>query len=299
MTMPTAVDSRMKVPVSVIVPTKNEERNIESCLKCLKWADEIIVFDSFSSDRTLSLAQENGAQVVQRIFDNFADHKNWALENIHTKHEWVLFVDADEQATSELANEIANSIASDSIYVGYYVARKNHFAGQWIKYGGWYPNWNLRLFRKEKGRYEQRLVHEHVLVDGPVGFLKNALVHDDYKGIERWFDRHNQYSSLEALEAYREMVGTHGDKRLGATLFKSGPHRRRLLKNLAYRYLPARSLFKFVWMYFFRMGILDGRIGFRYCLLQSFYEYQISLKLIELRDKKSPIRARFRDYLGE
>lgn len=290
----------MKTLVSVIVPTKNEERNIENCLRHLLWADEIIVFDSFSSDRTVRLAESLGAKVVQREFDNFAAHKNWAFDNIKTRHEWILLIDADEQVTPALAKEISQCIATTSPeYCGYYIARKNHFAGKWMRHGGWYPNWNMRLILRGKGRYEQRLVHEHILLDGPTGFLKHALIHDDYKGIERYFDRHNHYSTLEAVEAYREMIGGTGNNKLRGALTKSGPHRRRMLKNFAYRYLPGRALLKFIWMYLVRLGFLDGRIGFRYCLLHAFYEYQISLKLIELKDKNSPLYARFADYIGD
>ena len=136
-----------------------------------------------------------------------------------------------------------------------------------------------------------------MLLEGPAGYLKNPLIHHDYKGIERYFDRHNVYSSLEAVEARRTLTPPGQAQGLPALLGAKGPERRRFLKNLAYRHLPARSLFKFIWMYFIKLGFLDGRMGFRYCLLHTFYEYQVSLKLNELQDPDSPISQKYRDLL--
>jgi glycosyltransferase involved in cell wall biosynthesis len=284
-----------KAPISVLICTKNEERNLPACLESVAWCDDCIVFDSYSADATVKLAREQGARVVQREFDNFSAHKNWALDHLDFRHDWILIVDADERVTPVLAQEIAALIAGSPPLNGYYLARQNWFAGTWIRHGGWYPNWNMRLLRRGKGRYEPRLVHEHILLDGEPGFLKNPLIHYDYKGIERYFDRHNVYSSLEAVEAYRTMTAPHQSQGLPATWRARGPERRRYLKNLAYRYLPARGLIKFIWMYFIKLGFLDGRMGFRFCLLHTFYDYQISLKLEELRDPQSPMSQQYKD----
>jgi glycosyltransferase involved in cell wall biosynthesis len=267
-------DPSPKTPVSVLICTKNEERNLSDCLKGVAW--------------------EQGARVVQRRFDNFSTHKNWALDNIDFRHDWVLIVDADERVTPELAREIAALVTGSPPHNGYYLARQNWFAGTWIRHGGWYPDWNLRLLRRGRGRYEPRLVGEHILLAGPPGYLKNPVVHHDYKGIERYFDRHNTYSSLEAVEAHRTLTAAQ-TQGLPAQFWAKGPERRRFLKNLAYRYLPGRPLFKFIWMYVFKLGFLDGRMGFRYCLLHTFYDYQISLKLEELRDPQSPMSQKYRD----
>ena len=284
------------IPVSILICTKNEERNLEQCLKSAAWADDIVVFDSLSDDQTVPLAQSLGARVVEREFDNFSAHKNWALDNIDFRHDWILILDADERVTEALAQEIAGVVqGSPQENAGYYISRQNFFAGKWIRHGGWYPDWNLRLIKRGWGRYESRLVHEHVLLQGPAGFLKNSLVHYDYKGIERYFDRHNSYSSLEAVEAARTLAALNRPGALPAALRAQGPERRRFLKNLAYRYLPARSLVKFIWMYFIKLGFLDGRIGFRFCLLHTFYEYQISLKLKELQDPASPMAQKYKD----
>jgi glycosyltransferase involved in cell wall biosynthesis len=286
-----------KTPVSVLIPTKDEERNIETCIRAVAWADEIVVFDSFSTDKTVDLAKTLGAMIVQRKFDNFSDHKNWAFDHIDFSHPWILMVDADERITEPLAKEITDLLASTPTLNGYYVARKNNMAGQWVVHGGYYPNWSLRLLKRGFGRYESRIVHEHILLDGPAGFLKNPLLHKDDKGMERYFDRHNTYSSMEAVEVHRNLLSGRRERLLPSALFSKGPERRRFLKNLSYRYLPMRSLFKFLWMYVIRLGFLDGRGGFRFCLLHTFYEYQVSLKLEELRDKNSPIYRKYATYL--
>jgi glycosyltransferase involved in cell wall biosynthesis len=283
-----------KTRVSVLICTKNEERNLGACLESVSWADDCVILDSYSNDATINIARGRGARVVQREFDNFSAHKNWALDHIDFKHDWILIVDADERVTLDLAREIAALVAGSPRHHGYYVARQNWFAGTWIRHGGWYPDWNLRLLRRSRGRYEPRLVHEHILLEGAPGYLQHPLVHYDYKGIERYFERHNVYSSLEAVEAYRTLSSPEQPQGLPAALRAKGPERRRFLKNLAYRYLPGRSLIKFIWMYCFKLGFLDGRMGFRYCLLHTFYEYQISLKLEELRDRQSPMSQHYK-----
>ncbi len=286
-----------KAPVSVLICTRNEERNLKSCLESVAWAGDVFVLDSFSDDDTVNIARELGARVVQREFDNFSAHKNWALDHLEFAHDWVLIVDADERVSPALAREIAAAVARPGEVCGYYLARQNFFCGKWIRHGGWYPDYNLRLLKRGRGRYESRLVHEHVLLDGPARYLENPLIHHDYKGIERYFERHNVYSSLEAVEAGRTLTAPQAPQSLPAWLWAKGPERRRFLKNLAYRYLPARSLFKFIWMYLIKLGFLDGRLGFRYCLLHTFYEYQVSLKLEELQDPNSPLAQKYRDRL--
>jgi glycosyltransferase involved in cell wall biosynthesis len=273
----------VKIPVTFVIPTRNEERNLRSTVLMIKdWAGQIVVFDSFSDDDTLEIAQEFGLQIAQRKFDNFSDHKNWALDNLPISNQWVFFLDADERISPELRDEIGRVVCKETGKDGYYVARKNFFMGQWVKHAGMYPDWQLRLFRHGKGRYEERIVHEHIVLDGAAGYLTHPLVHNDFKGLERWFERHNRYTSMEAIEVRRVLVGD-SFRRIRATLFSRGPERTRIVKEFAYRYLPFRALFVFVWMYFFRGGFLDGRIGFRYCMLKSFVDYQISLKLIELQ----------------
>jgi len=285
-----------KAPVSVLIPTRNEERNLSACLASLDWADEIVVYDSGSTDGTLDVAAKYGVGFVEREFDNFAAHKNWALENIGFRNDWILLIDADERVSEALANEIRSAVARADKTAGYHIARQTMFSGVWIRHGGVYPDFNLRLLRRGSGRYEDRLVHEHILLDGRAGYLKNPLLHDDDKGMTRFLERHNHYTSLEAVEILRARRGVGGDRLQGA-LWQRGPQRRRWLKNVAQRWLPFRPLFVFFYMYVWKAGLLDGRAGFHYCFLKMFFEHQISLKVRELGNPRSPLYQRYRTYL--
>lgn len=287
------------VAVSVIIPTKNEERNIAACLDGVAWAAEVIVFDSLSTDATLDIAKSKGAKIVQRQFDNFSDHKNWAIDNIDFENHWILIVDADERVTPPLAEEIRHVVEHLSEHTGYYIARKNLFSGRWIKHAGMYPDWQLRLFQAGKARYEKRLVHEHMLLDGSAGHLKTPFTHYDDKGIERYIDRHNVYSTLEAVEVYKFLNTPPVPGKISSDASTRGPGRRRRLKQLAYRWLPFRPAFVFLWMYFVKLGFLEGRIGFQYCVLRAVYEFQINLKLDELRRDGSALRDKFADELKQ
>ncbi len=284
-----------KLALSVLIPTLNEARNIVDCLAAVGFAAERIVFDSLSTDETLELASAAGAKIVQREFDVFSRHKNWALDNIDFAHDWVLIVDADERATAELAAEIAAVIADPDSADGYYIARQNIFQGKWIRHAGMYPDWQLRLFRRGRARYEDRIVHEHMVVEGRTGFLQNHFIHHDFKGVERYLERHNHYASLEAVEIHRMLRGAPGAERvIAGDLSARGPARRRAIKHFAYRRLPLRPLLIFLYMYVWKLGFLDGRIGFRYCTLRAFYEYQVGLKLSELGELDSPMAQQYR-----
>ena len=287
--------SSRKVPVSVLIPTRDEERNIAACIDSLSWADEIVVFDSYSTDPTVDIARAKGATVVQRVFDSFSAHKNWALDNIDFHNDWIFIVDADERASDSLAAEIDACIARSDRLAGYYVARENWAWGRRLHCMS--PDYQLRLVRRGRARYEDRIVHEHMRVDGDVGFLKQRLRHHDDKGIERYFERHNHYTSLEAVEIHRMLRGLGGGPLIPGDITAKGPERRRAIKNFAYRHLPMRALAIFLYMYFWKLGFLDGRIGFRYCLIRAFHEYQIGLKLKELKDPNSAMSTKYRRFL--
>jgi len=285
--------------LSVLIFTKNEEKNIVDCIRSVDWADDIYVLDSISTDRTTMLAQEVGAKVIQRVFDDYSSNKDWAFKNIPFKHKFLLILDADMRVTDRLREEIAQVLDVSSDIAGFYIPIKNYFNGKWLKHGGWYPNYHLKLFRKDKVRIENRLVHEHVIINGPIGYLKNDILHLDYRGIEHFINRHNIYSSMEAVEISRMIDNRVDDISVKPNLFSRGPAKRRFVKNLAYKYLPARPLFKFIWMYILKLGFLDGVIGFHYSLLHAFYDYQISLKLKELQDKNSPLYEKYKEYLEQ
>jgi glycosyltransferase involved in cell wall biosynthesis len=264
--------------VSILILTLNEERNLAECLGTVAWADDIVVLDSYSTDETKQIAEEHGARVVQRRFDNWAAHQNWAVEHIPFKHRWVFYLDADERMTPELRDEIC-TIAGDAHNdkVAYYCGRKNYFLGKWIRHA-MPPGMIMRFFVPAHIRFE-RLVNPTPVIQGNHGFLTKHFLHYNFsKGITEWLDKHNKYSSYEALEGVKLLAGEVHEQ---ASVFCRDPAlRRKALKNWAFRF-PFRPLLKFCYLYFLRLGLLDGRAGFIYCRLQAMYEYMIVLKMLE------------------
>jgi glycosyltransferase involved in cell wall biosynthesis len=269
--------------VSILILTLNEERNLPECLKSVGWARDVVVLDSYSSDATLDIARQHGARVVQRRFDNWAAHQNWAMENIEFANRWVFYIDADERMTAELQAEI-EKISSDASEqrIAFYVGRKNYFMGRWLRHA-MPPGHIMRFFVPCSIRFE-RLVNPVPMLQGAHGYLRNLLVHYNFsKGIEEWIDKHNRYSSFEALEGMK-LAATPGEAK--ASLFSpDAATRRRALKNLSFR-LPGRPVLMFLYLYVLRLGFLDGRPGFTYCGLQAWYEHMISLKMTEARRRR-------------
>ncbi|WP_375328533.1 glycosyltransferase family 2 protein [Microcystis sp. BLCC-F210] len=282
-----------KIPVSVLIPAKDEESNLPACLESVARADEVFVVDSQSSDRSIEISTNYGANVVQFYFNGrWPKKKNWSLDNLPFRNEWVLIVDCDERITPELWDEIA-TVIRDPNYNGYYLNRRVFFLGQWIRYGGKYPDWNLRLFKHKSGRYENlntedipntgdNEVHEHVILDGKVGYLKNDMLHIDFRDIYHWLERHNRYSNWEARVYYNILTGNDESGTIGAHLFGDAVQRKRFLKKIWVK-LPFKPLLRFIIFYFIRLGFLDGKAGYIYGRLLSQYEYQIGVKLYELR----------------
>lgn len=282
-----------KIPISVLIPAKNEEANLPACLESLNRADEVFVVDSQSSDRSVEIAEQYGATVVQFNFDGrWPKKKNWSLENLPFRHEWVLIVDCDERIPPELWEEIEAAI-QNSDYDGYYLNRKVFFLGTWIRHGGRYPDWNLRLFKHRKGRYENlkteeirntgdNEVHEHVILDGSSGYLKNDMLHIDFRDIYHWLERHNRYSNWEA-RVYLNLLNSKDDSgTIGANLLGNAVQRKRFLKKLWVR-LPFKPTLRFLLFYIIQLGFLDGKAGYIYGRLLSQYEYQIGVKVYELQ----------------
>ncbi|MEK9633870.1 MAG: glycosyltransferase family 2 protein, partial [Opitutae bacterium] len=199
-----------KVPVSLLVPCKNEEKNIQRCLRSVNWVDEAFVVDSQSTDRTISIAEQESAQVVQFNYrGGWPKKKNWALDNLPFKNEWVLILDADECLPPEAEEEIRKIIEnSDSTHSGYWINRRYFFMGKPLKHA-YFPNWNLRLFKHRLGRYEKitggdtdsgdHEIHEHVVVEGTTGKLKAIMDHHAFPTIESFVEKHNRYSNWEAV----------------------------------------------------------------------------------------------------
>lgn len=273
--------------ISIIILTLNEETNIKGCLDSVSWSDDIVVLDSFSSDGTVALALDNNARVIQRKFDNWAAHQNWAMSNIDFKHKWVFYLDADERMTPDLAEEIRAIAANpNEERFGFFCGRTNFFMGRPITHC-YPPVPIMRFFQPSRIRYE-RLVNPIAIVDGETGNIKNRFLHYNFsKGLTEWFDKHNKYSYLEAVEGRKALRGNDP----AVSIFnKDRALRRVALKNMALR-LPFRPLVKFIYLYVARMGFLDGKAGFTYCVLQSIYEYLIDLKMWELkrREKGLPV----------
>lgn len=266
--------------VSILVLTKNEQQDLPGCLRSVAWSDDIHVYDSLSTDRTLEIAREFGATVTQRAFDNWAAHQNWGLQNIPFKHPWVFYIDADERMTPELVATVRAAAANPGPYVAFRVQRRDFFLGTWLQHVQTSPFY-LRLFRPERLRYE-RLVNPVSLPDGPAGQVTGYLDHYPFsKGISHWLERHNSYSTLEARQIVENRRQHEGFSIAKAFTAKDFHERRFHQKELFYR-LPLRPLAKFVLLYVARAGFLDGRAGFTYAVLQSVYEYMIELKTREL-----------------
>ncbi len=301
----------MSIPVSVVIPVKNEAKNLPACLASVAFADEIWVVDSSSTDGTTAIAEAHGAQIVQFVYDGgFPKKKNWALTHLPLRHEWVLLLDADERVPPALAEEIAAVLAAPGEIDGYYLNRRLIFLGRWIRHAGWYPSWNLRLFRHALGRFEKIEtraveqagdveVHEHVVLRGRTGYLQQDLLHEDFKSIYHFVERHNRYSNWEA-QVYLDFAEGRrgGDRQIEASLFGGPLARKRWLKQLWPR-LPFRPWLRFIWMYLLRGGILDGRAGLIFCTLMSLHEAVIGAKLYELQCRRSQSLDRSEDERNE
>jgi glycosyltransferase involved in cell wall biosynthesis len=279
--------------ISVLILTKNEEQDLPGCLESVAWSDDLHVFDSGSTDGTLQAAKRAGASVTirthgeeQTIFGgNEAEHRNWGLRHIPFKYPWVLCLDADERITPRLAANLMKAVQSNPKYVAYRVQRRDFFLGTWLKHVQTSPFY-IRLFRPEKMHYE-RLVNPISIPDGPVGELSGYLDHFPFsKGMERWLDRHNFYSTLEAEQIMRNRAVHSSFSFKQAFLAKDFHERRFHQKELFYR-IPLRPVLKFILLYFGKRGFLDGTAGLTYAMLQSFYEYMIVLKTRELESAAS------------
>ena len=284
-----------RVPVSVLVPTRNESRNITRCLDPLRgWADEIVVVDSRSTDDTVEIAEAYGATVLQ--FDyagGWPKKRQWALDTFDFRNEWILLLDADEILLGPIKNEIARAVAAND-HDGYWLRFQLYFLGRQLRHGG-FDLWKLFLFRKGKGRYERRLekqdasmsdieIHEHVIVDGRVGRLRSPVRHENWNSLYRYIEKHNEYSQWEA-KVYHEGF----DDDLPPSLTGNQAQKRRWVKQFLVR-VPGFPLITFFYHYFVRLGFLDGRVGLIYCGLKATQRFHAKAKLYELQHEADPDR---------
>jgi hypothetical protein len=268
--------------LSILLLTLNEETNLAACLAAVEWCDDVVVLDSFSSDGTVGLAERLGARVYQRKFDDFAGQRNHALDHITFKHDWVLHLDADEIVTPELYVEMRRVVAA-ARFDAFRIPSKMMFFGQWLRYSGMYPAYQVRLGHRDRLRFKQ--VGHGQREDLPperVGTLREPYLHYSFsKGLTEWLDKHNRYASAEARETARALAGDRGIDWRGC-LSADRARRFRALKALSLR-LPFRPSLRFLYMYVLRRGFLDGRAGLTYCRLLAIYEYMIVLKTRELK----------------
>ena len=271
--------------IEIIIPVKDEEINLPYTLaSVMKWADKVWVVDSGSTDKTRKIAEAAGAEVICQPWLGYAKQKNWALDNIPLSADWVYFLDADETILPLLKDEmleIASKPIREISETAFNINRYFIFLGKRIRHCGYYPSWNVRFFKRGKAFYEDRDVHEHMIVEGKIGKLKGHMEHFDRRGLECYIEKHNRYSTIEAREIIIQPE-KHGIT-IDAKFFGNVQERRRWVKQNIYPWLPAKWLFRFFWMFIIRRGILDGITGFRFCMLVSTYEIFISLKMLEYK----------------
>ena len=246
--------------LSVIIITKNEQDNILDCLESVNWADEIIVVDSSSTDKTEEICRKYTDKFYVKDWPGFGIQKQRALEL--ASHKWVLSVDADERVTSELRDEIINKMAHDSNISGYLIPRLSNYLGKDIYHAGWYPDYTLRLVKKQKSHFTEDIVHEKMVVDGSIGKLSNHFLHYPYKDISHHLQKINTYSSLSAEK-----------------MFDNG-------KRVGWSMVVLKAIFGFVRAYIFRRGFLDGWPGLVVSISTGLSTYLKYLKLKELRISK-------------
>ena len=247
----------MKKPrLSVVVVTRNEEDRLRACLESVAWADQIVVVDAESDDKTVTIAREFTDHVVVRPWPGYAAQKNVAIEM--ATGEWVLSLDADEVVSTELTAEIRRVLAADGPADGYAVPRRNIFWGRWVRHGGLYPDWQLRLFRRGRGRFIERAVHESVRVDGRVERLAGHLEHRSYRDVGDFLARADRYAALAAADAVAQ------GRRARARDF------------------VLRPLGRFLSMYVLYRGFLDGWRGF---LLASLYAYYVLIRAVKIWER--------------
>jgi len=286
-----------RLPVTALVAAKNEAVNLPKCLESLKRAKRVILLDSASTDGTHIIAKKMGAEVVQfKYRGGYPKKRQWALDNLPIRTPWVLLLDADEEVPAPLWDEIEDKITSAGPASAYLIQKQFYFLGKKFRFGG-FSFKAVLLFRKGKARFEKLIkdsagaldmeVHERLIVDGPLGEMKTSLIHDDFKGLEAYLERHNKYSTWEArLRTQFLQTGKYGEDSIRPDWRGNAQEQRRWLKKIAIR-VPFESLFWFLYHYFFKLGFLEGWEGLTACCIRAQYIFQVRAKMRELRLKKN------------
>jgi glycosyltransferase involved in cell wall biosynthesis len=279
-----------RASISALVLTKNEELNLEECLKSLAdWCEEIHVVDSYSTDRTVEIAERYGARVTQHVFEGHARQRSWALQTLPIRSEWVIALDADQRVTAELREELLEAVSQAPEGVaGFYVKRRQVFRGRWIRHGGYYPKYMLKVFRRHAARFDENEFDDRVYVDGRTAKLRNDIIEANQKewSISFFIEKHNHYASVVAAEELDRKEGR-SPYFLKPALFGT-PDQRTLWLKQRWMSLPlfVRPLLLFGYRYFLRLGFLDGKEGFLFHVLQSFwFRLLVDVRIEEMRNK--------------
>jgi glycosyltransferase involved in cell wall biosynthesis len=283
-----------RLPVSVIIPVRNEAKNLLRCLQALKDAGEVLVIDSQSTDDTVEIARSYGAQVVQFHYQGgWPKKRQWAMDTLPLAYEWILLLDADEVLTPELLQEIFSAVQNPAID-GYSILLRTWFLGRILRHGD-VGLWKLSLFRRGKGRFECRLkdqdasmadmeIHEHIVVEGATGKLRHPLKHHNVESLSRYIQKHDEYSNWES----HVLLGRGDDKELPPSLFGTQAQRRRWLKRKLFA-VPGSPVLLFLYRYLLRFGFLDGVPGLIYCGFQAVQMFHTKAKIYELKRKKTEV----------
>jgi len=280
-----------KVPLTVVILTFNESVNIRKALdNCVEWAQDVFILDSKSTDDTVSVALTYNVKIFYRGFDNYSSQRNYAIKELPFKTDWVLFLDADEYCTEELKEEIRTLLLSEPEENGFYIKRRFIFMNKWIRYGGYYPTWILRLFRRNFAQIK-RDVNEHVEVKGAVGKLRYDFIDENHKLVSDWIAKHNKYSDMEAAL----MLQSQAKKIPLRYLWSSQANRKMWIKEHIWKkLLPPliRPIFYFLYRFFLLGGIFDGKVGWIYHFLQGLWlHFVIDVKYLELKQKGKSLQG--------
>ena len=274
--------------LSVIVLTRDEAANLPALLTSLDGLTcRVFVVDSGSTDATVAIAEAAGCSVVAHPFANYAAQRNWAFDQLPITTPWVLSLDADERLTPELRDEIAKVVAADDpAFAGWMLKKQTWFMGRWLRHGGQYPAWHLRLARTGRVRCEERLYDQHFVVDGPVGRLRHDYIDILTDSLTSWTERHNRWATLEAAE----LMAAESNMQVQPRWSGSPIERKRFLRTKVYKSFPLflRPFLLFLFDYLIRGGFLDGKPGLIFHVLQRFwFRFLVDAKIYEMRRKQA------------
>ena len=283
----TPEDSNAAAPkIDVFIPTLNEAKHIRAAVENASRLGKVYVLDSLSTDGTQEIAREAGAKVYEHKFENYSRQKNWGLDNLPFEGDWIFILDADERVTPALEDALRRVASSGDEEVGYFVNRINIMMGKTVRFGGLYPSWNLRFFKRGKARYEDRAVHEHMVCDGPTGYLPRParMLHIRLETMSQYIAKHIRYADLESSEWVR--LHTEPERwKAEIEKFPPGQRLRLWLRRRVTPRMPFRPAVRFLFMYVAQLGFLDGRAGFHLAMLMADYEYMITLLFKEKLDR--------------